>query len=120
MMKYIHLTSEHKRLLRGLPHFSQILRGSLLQRTIRHRHGCPKCERGGGHPVWVLTVGYPGGEVRQLSLSAEQIPQVRQWLDNYQQVKKTLEALSELNQQFLRQQRDQAKQSRSKEKERPR
>lgn len=40
---------------RELPSAHEILRGSLLRRTIRHRRGCAKCERGEGHPVWVLT-----------------------------------------------------------------
>jgi len=49
-----------------------------------------------------LTVGYPGGRTRQLSLRAEQVPQVRAWLDNYQQLKATMEAVCELNQRLLR------------------
>jgi hypothetical protein len=52
--------------------------------------------------VWVLTVGYPGGRTRQLSLRAEQVPLVRTWLANYQQLKATLEDVCELNQRLLR------------------
>jgi hypothetical protein len=37
------------------------------------------------------------------------IPQVRQALDQYRHVKETLEAISELNQQLLRLDRDQAR-----------
>jgi hypothetical protein len=37
-----------------------------LERTIRHTRGCPKCARGEGHHVFVLTVTYPGGRTRQL------------------------------------------------------
>ncbi len=33
-----------------------VLRGSLLQRTVRHSSRCLKCARGEGHPLWVLTV----------------------------------------------------------------
>lgn len=54
-----------------------ILRGSLLQRSIHHSSGCLKCARGEGHLLWVLTVGYPGGKTRQVSLRPEQVPQVR-------------------------------------------
>jgi hypothetical protein len=86
-----------------------VLRGSLLQRTIHHSSGCPKCARGEGHPLWVLNVGYPGGRTRQLSLRPDQVPQVRKALDHYRQVKETLEAISELNQQILRLDRDEAK-----------
>jgi hypothetical protein len=86
-----------------------ILRGSLLQRTIRHCAGCLKCARGEGHPLWVLTVGYPGGKTRQVSLRPDQIPQVRKALENYRNFKRSLEAISELNQLLLRLDRDESR-----------
>lgn len=49
-----------------LPVTGEMLRGSLLERTVRHTKGCPKCARGEGHQVFVLTVSYPGGRTRQL------------------------------------------------------
>ena len=81
---------------------SGILRGSLLQRTIHHSSGCLKCARGEGHPLAVLTVGYPGGKTRQVSLRPDQVPQVRKALQHYQVFKQSLEAISELNQFLLR------------------
>jgi hypothetical protein len=89
-------------LLRALPDLSDILRGSLLERTIRHRQGCSKCERGEGHPMSVLAVTYPGGRTRQISLRPEQVADVRRQLDNYQRLKQTVEQISEFNQQALR------------------
>jgi hypothetical protein len=88
---------------------ADVLRGSLLERTIHHSSGCSKCARGEGHPLWVLNVNYPGAKTRQLSLRAEQVPQVREALDRYRQVKETLEAISELNQQLLRMDRDESR-----------
>jgi len=90
------------RLAAALPSTTEILRGSLLHRRIRHRTGCAVCARGPGHLVWVLTVSYPGGRTRQISLSAEQKPLVQQWLRNYRKLKATLERICELNQQLLR------------------
>jgi hypothetical protein len=81
---------------------SGVLRGSLLQRTTHHSSGCLKCARGEGHPLWVLTVGYPGGRTRQVSLRPEQVPQVRKAIEDYRDFKQTLEAISELNQFLLR------------------
>lgn len=81
---------------------TDVLRGSLLRRTIHHSSGCSKCARGEGHPLWVLTVGYPGGKNRQVSLRPDQIPQVRKALDAYRKIKQSLEAISELNQFLLR------------------
>ena len=87
-----------------------VLRGSLLQRTIHHSSGCLKCARGEGHPLWVLTVGYPGGKTRQVSLRPDQIPQVRKALETYRNFKRSLEAISELNQFLLRLDREEFKQ----------
>src|SRR6516165_8107465 len=86
-----------------------VLRGSLLQRTLHHSSGCLKCARGEGHPLWVLTVGYPGGKTRQVSLRPDQVPQVRQALANYRSFKRSLEAISELNQFLLRLDREESK-----------
>ena len=88
---------------------ASVLRGSLLQRTIHHSSGCLKCARGEGHPLWVLTVGYPGGKTRQVSLRPEQVPQVRKALEQYRDCKQTLEAISELNQFLLRLDREESK-----------
>jgi hypothetical protein len=86
-----------------------VLRGSLLQRAIHHSSGCQKCARGEGHPLWVLTVGYPGGKTRQVSLRPDQIPQVRKALEGYRNFKRSLEAISELNQFLLRLDREASK-----------
>ena len=97
------------KLLAQLSDLGDVLRGSLLERTTHHSSGCPKCARGEGHPLWVLNVGYPGGKTRQLSLRPDQVPQVRRALDHYRHVKETLEAISELNQQLLRMDREDSK-----------
>jgi len=83
------------------PFTSEIVRGSLLHRFIRHRTGCAVCAAGKGHPVWVLTVGYPGGRTRQFSLRPEQKPVVEQWLSNYHKLKESLERICEINLELL-------------------
>jgi hypothetical protein len=98
------------RLAAQLSSATDVLRGSLLERTTHHTSGCLKCARGEGHPLWVLTVGYPGGKTRQVSLRPEQVPQVRKALERYQDFKQTLEAISELNQFLLRLDREESKQ----------
>jgi hypothetical protein len=51
-----------QRLLDRLPMTGELLRGSLLSRTMRnHAKSCAKCASGEGHPMSVLTVSYPGG-----------------------------------------------------------
>jgi hypothetical protein len=91
-----------ERLLKRMPSTGELLRGSLIQRTTRHSSGCPKCARGEGHPQSVLTISYPGGRTRQFSIPAERVPQVRQWLRNYQKLKESIEAICELNHILLR------------------
>jgi hypothetical protein len=55
------------RLVDRLPVTGDILRGSLLQRTIRnHAKSCAKCASGEGHQLAVLTVSYAGGKTRQV------------------------------------------------------
>ena len=97
------------RLAASLTPVGEILRGSLFQRTVCHSAGCPKCARGEGHPLWVLNVGYPGGKTRQISLHLDQVPQVRAAVEHYRRVQKIIEAISELNQQLLRLDRQESK-----------
>lgn len=101
-MNHKQATAKRDRLLARLPLVPALLRGSLLDRVIRHRTGCPKCDRGEGHPVSVLSVGYPGGRIRQISLRKEQVPHVKRCLENYQKLKAAIEEICEINQQLLR------------------
>jgi hypothetical protein len=95
--------ARRQKLLDRLEVTGEILRGSLLQRTIRnHKSGCAKCASGEGHPLSVLTVTYPGGRTRQFSLRRELVPMVRRWLNNYQDLKAAIEAICELNHELLR------------------
>jgi hypothetical protein len=94
-----------QKLVGKLPISGELLRGSLLERTIRHTKDCPKCARGEGHHVFVLTVTYPGGRTRQFSVRRERVAEVRQWLDNYHKLKEAIEAVCELNHDLLRPER---------------
>ena len=88
-----------------LPVTGELLRGTLLERTVRHSTGCPKCARGEGHQVFVLTVTYPGQRTRQFSVRRERVAEVRRWLSNYQELKGAIEAVCELNHDLLRPER---------------
>jgi hypothetical protein len=94
-----------QKLVSKLPISGELLRGSLLERTVRHTKDCPKCARGEGHRVFVLTVTYPGGRTRQLSVRRERVAEVRRWLSNYQELKEAIEAVCELNHDLLRPER---------------
>lgn len=93
---------QRDKLVASLPSADEILRGSLIQRTIKHKTGCAKCAAGGGHPAWILTIGYPGGVTKQYSIRPEMRTQVEQWLQNYQLLKAKLEEICELNHVLIR------------------
>jgi hypothetical protein len=105
-MKRLELLEAREGLAGSLGEVGEVMRGSLLMRTIRHKSGCSKCAGGEGHQVWVLSVTYPGGKNRQVSLHPDQVPHVRAALDRYRRTKDALEAISELNQELLRLDRD--------------
>src|ERR1700693_873023 len=94
-----------QKLVGKLPISGELLRGSLLARTVPHTKDCPKCARGEGHQVFVLTVTYPAGRTRQLSVRRERVAEVRRWLSNYQELKTAIEAVCELNHDLLRPER---------------
>src|SRR5215472_16782135 len=96
----IHATRQE--LVNRLPVTGEIVRGSLLERTVRYRSGCTVCAAGQGHSLSVLTVSYPGGRTRQFSLRGAQVDQVRRWLGNYYKLKAAIEVICELNHALLR------------------
>jgi hypothetical protein len=49
-----------QKLIGKLPITGELLRGSLLERTVRHTKDCPKCARGEGHHVFCFD-----GDVRE-------------------------------------------------------
>ena len=103
------LIAAREKLVARLPVTPDILRGSLLMRTLRnHREGCAKCASGEGHPLAVLTVSYPGSRTRQFSLRPAHVAGVRRALANYQKLKAALEAICELNHELLRPAEDSA------------
>jgi len=64
-MKHKTILAARNKLAAKLPSTTEILRGSLLHRHIRHRSGCAVCAQGPGHLVWVLAISYPGGRTKQ-------------------------------------------------------
>jgi hypothetical protein len=101
IVKHKDVVRRRDKLAANLP-TPELLRGSLLKRTIRHKSGCPKCDRGDGHAVLVLAVSEPGGKVRHISLRPEQKHVVEQWIDNYHRLKDQIEEVCQLNQSLLR------------------
>src|ERR1700747_61964 len=91
-----------QKLVGKLPITGELLRGCLWARAVRPTKDCPKCARGEGHQVFVLTVTYPGGRTRQFSVRRDRVDEVRRWLENYQKLKQAIEDICELNHELLR------------------
>jgi len=102
LLKQEEILKSPQRLADQLPVPAEIVRGSLLDRKIFHRRGCLKRARGEGHRVWVLTVGYPGERTRQFTIRPEQRSPVERWLRNYPKLWAQMEAICELNHQWLK------------------
>lgn len=105
-MKHKDAVRQRDKLARSIAKPAEIVRGSLLERTIRHKKGCQTCARGEGHRVWVLSINYAGGRNKQISLRPEQKKQVERWLSNYRKLKDKLEAICEANHVLLRPEHD--------------
>ena len=101
-MKYKEAITRRNMLARSIRAPAEILRGSLLQRIIRHKKGCQTCARGEGHPAWILSINYAGGRNKQISIRPEEKAQVERWLANYKTLKDKLEKICELNHVVLR------------------
>ena len=101
-MKAKEALRQRDKLARSIGQPTEIVRGSLLKRTIRHKKGCQTCARGEGHPAWILSINYAGGRNKQISIRPEQKKQVQRWLANYHGVKDKLEAICEVNHALLR------------------
>ena len=97
------LRQRRRAVIRQLPDLQEILRGSLLERYVTcGKPGC-KCARGERHgPVWYLSVTLKADQTVGMQVPAEQLELVRGWLENYRQLKQSLETICEINWELLR------------------
>jgi hypothetical protein len=98
---FLYFSQQRRKLVATIPSPSELLRGSLLERTVHHSKGCARCDRGEGHQVLVLTITYLGGRNKQYSIRPEQRELVERRLKNYQEWKRKIEGICELNHAFF-------------------
>lgn len=97
-----------------LPPLGEVLRGSLMERYMTCGNPNCKCARGERHgPVWYLSVTLDQTHRSGSTVPAEQVDQVRHWINNYQRVKDHLEKISDINRELLRRQKLKSKSRRS-------
>lgn len=99
-------------LAKQLPPVTDILRGSLVERYVTCGNASCKCAKGERHgPSWYLTVTLGPGRTTGGIVSEQQLDQVRNWIENYHQLKERIEKISEINRELLRRERQRQKQS---------
>ena len=87
-----------------VPPLVDVLRGTLRQRYVRCGNSGCHCRTGHGHgPVFYLSVTLAGGRTTQITVAAEDVATARRLLRNYERVRRSLEAISEMNRELLRQ-----------------
>ncbi len=87
--------------LRKLPSLSPFVAASLV--TIRRRCGQPNCHcaSGEGHPATILSFK-EDGKPRTAYVPVDKIEEVKQWVENYKELKELIKEISLLNIQILR------------------
>ena len=103
-----------RRILAKLPPVEDVLRGSVVVRSLRcGKPGC-HCAEGGGHPATYLSVTHAGGRTEQISLPAELVPVARRGVAAYHAWWAALEKLSAVNRDRIRDLRRQQQAARRK------
>jgi hypothetical protein len=84
--------SARQKLVSKLPITGELLRGSLLERTVAQQRMAEMRARRTASSV-CITVSYAEGRTRQFIVRRERATEVRRWLSNYQQLKEAIEAI---------------------------
>lgn len=97
------LLARRQRLLKKLPPMDEVLRGSIVERSIRcGRQGCHCAADGVGHPTTYLSVTLSVGRTKQISLPAALQAKARRGVAVYLECWAILEEISEINREVLR------------------
>ncbi len=94
-----------RRLLAKLPPLDEVLRGSLVERSVRCGKASCRCARGELHTAVYLSVTHRGGRTEQICVPRELVRSVRNGIAVYWKWGEILEQVSALNRDLLRQRR---------------
>lgn len=97
------LLEERAQAMERLCKFSEVLRGTLIERMTQcNKPGC-KCMRGERHgPAYYVTVSYSRGRTKQTYVPKERRRLVQRWIENYHRAWEALEDISRINLELLR------------------
>jgi hypothetical protein len=100
------LLNRRRRVATRLPPFEEVLRGSLVVRSLRCGKPNCRCADGEGHPATYLSVTLPGGRTEQISLPSDLVPLVERQIANYHAWWNAIEEISAVNRELLRVERE--------------
>lgn len=98
-------SERRRRILARLPPLEEVLRGSVVVRSLRCGKASCHCAAGEGHRATYLTVTFAGGRTEQISLPAALIPVAERGVASYHAWWTAIEKLSAINRERIRQQR---------------
>jgi hypothetical protein len=101
------LIERRRRLLVQLPPLDEVLRGSLVERSVRCGKPSCRCASGELHAAVYLSVTHRGGRTEQISVPRELVASVRHGIAVYQKWWEILEQVASVNRDLLRQRRAQ-------------
>src|SRR5215831_1232361 len=110
LLSLLALRKRREGLSKLVPPLSEVLRGSLMERYLTCGKPDCKCARGERHgPVWYLSVTLDQSHRSGHTVAADQVEQVRRWIENHHRVKEHLEKISDINRELLRRERNRSK-----------
>jgi hypothetical protein len=97
------LRRRRKTLIKKLPPFEAVLRGSLIERYKRcGKPGC-KCAQSRGHgPKYYLSVSKPKQRPEMDYIPLDYKAKVEEYIENFRHIKTILEELCEINRELIR------------------
>lgn len=101
------LLERRRRILAKLPPLEEVLRGSVVVRSLRCGKPNCHCAEGEGHPATYLSVTLAGGRTEQISLPATLVPVAERGVAHYHAWWAAIEQLSAINRDLIRQRRQQ-------------
>jgi len=101
------LLERRRRILAKLPPLEEVLRGSVVVRSLRCGKPSCHCAEGEGHPATYLSVTHAGGRTEQISLPAELVAVAERGVAHYHAWWAAIEQLSAINRDLIRQRRQQ-------------
>ncbi len=96
-----------RRILAKLPPLEEVLRGSVIVRSLRCGKPSCHCAEGEGHAATYLSVTLAGGRTEQISLPAALVPLAERGVAHYHAWWAAIEQLSAINRELIRQRREQ-------------